>query len=181
MSMIHDGRSGNTAHVSKEGLLRVAAESRRVIALASEIEKAFSASSGFLAVTGGEKGVLKVAFSTVEEAHIDRIVLQSDVSVKWRIYNAATSDTFTVSGSSVNLDAGSTVRLNGSVRKGDNTATITGGTLIFSGFTNANQSLDLNMDGALHFTANSNLYITAEGDGNVVATVMFYEFCLDDY
>ena len=180
--LITDGRTGASAKVSQAGLVNVAAESRRIVALAAEQGKSFSCVSGFITLTAGsEKGVLKVQFNEVPEAHLDRVVLQSDAAVRWRMYNKATSDTFSVVRTPVNLDTATNTALSCNMYIGDNTATIIGGSLVFAGMSNANQFLDLDLDGGFHFTPNSTLYITAEGAATVSANVILYDFCIDDF
>ena len=176
---INDGRSGVAAHVYPNGHVAVLATTRSLAAEASELGTTFSIESGFLTITTGEKGVLKI-HTHPAETHIYRIRLQSDAAVKWRIYNKATSDTFTVAGSAVNMNSGSGTTYDSHVYVGDNTATVTGGTLAMSSMTNANRESILDLDGLLISGSAASFFITAEGAALVHASVLLFTHDMDD-
>lgn len=171
---INDGRKGTSARVSDNGHLYTLSSMRKLAAEASESGNAHVVESGFITLTsGGEKGVLKI-HTHPSETHIHQIRLQSDAAVRWKVFNKATSDTFTATGTSVNMNAGSGTVFDSHVHVGDNTATVTGGILVLSGMSNASKDLVFDLEGILISTASTSLYLVAEGAATVHASVILF-------
>lgn len=171
---LNDGRKGTSARVSDTGQVFTLSSVRKVAAAMSELGKAAVVNSGFITQTaGGEKGVLKILLNP-DETHIHEIHLSSDAAVKWRVFSKATSDTFSVADAPVNLNLGSGTVFDCTVNVGDNVATVTGGTPILTGMSNAGKDCLFILDGLLIGTAAATLYIVADGAATVMASVILF-------
>ncbi|MBF0214553.1 MAG: hypothetical protein HQM00_13495 [Magnetococcales bacterium] len=178
---LNDGRKGTSARVSNTGQLYTLSSVRKVAAEMSESGNAAVVNSGFITQTaGGEKGVLKIRLNP-DETHIHEIRLSSDAAVKWRVFSKATSDTFSVAGTPVNLNLGSGTVFDCAVNVGDNVATVTGGTPILTGMSNSGKDCLFPLEGLLIGTAATTLYIVADGAATVMASVVLFKHDTADH
>jgi hypothetical protein len=140
MTIIRDGSgSGFEARVTSSNRLSVSSSTSSSFAVVSgETQGAFSACAQqniSLTAASGESGVLYVAPAEIPFA-LGAFAVGSDVSGVWRAYAAPTGGTLISSGTAVNavnLNLGSGRVFGGTVLRGADGLTVTGGAVMFYG------------------------------------------------